>query len=279
MVFHARSLRFNLDRQPILLGVVNVTPDSFSDGGKFIKPAEAIRQAKRLIQEGANCLDIGAESTRPGARRVSARIQCQRLVPIIRALKKNIPAAISVDTTLSEVAEACLQEGAHIINDTSGLQDDPKLASVVKQYQAGLILMHRRGTPDVMQKKARYQDVVKEVYAELKRSILMARRAGVSKNHITIDPGIGFSKKLKHNLTLLKHLDEFKKLGVPICLGTSRKSFLGQITERPVHEREWGTAATVALGIAKGVKLIRVHNVGAHHDVVQVTNAILQAKE
>jgi dihydropteroate synthase len=228
-----------------------------------------------LLKEGADILDIGAESTRPGAEVVSAALQIARLRPIVRALKPfGLP--LSIDTSNTEVALEMLKDGASIINDTSNLEDE-RLAKVVSHFKAGLILMHRRGNAKNMQSKARYRNVVREVIQELKQKVKLAERFGVLKSHLAIDPGIGFSKKTKHNLELLNNLEKLNELHLPVCVGTSRKSFLGKITGEAVNNREWATAATVALSVAKGARLIRVHAVRPHRDVILTTQAILGA--
>ncbi len=271
----SRSLSFD---QPIVMGILNVTPDSFSDGGKFFDAEAAFQQAKKLIEDGADILDLGAESTRPGAESVSAADQVARLLPVLKKVK-NLSALISIDTTNAEVAEACLSEGAHIINDISGLRDSGgKLAEVVSRHRAGLILMHRRGNAETMQKLAVYEDLIPEVLAELEQSVQRALDYGVSRDAIVIDPGIGFSKTAEQNLVLIKEIKRFEKLQLPVLLGVSRKSFIGKVTGRDVSEREFGTAACTAYALSQGVRFFRVHDVKATHDVIKMLGAIESAE-
>lgn len=271
----SRSLSFEKSR---IIAILNLTPDSFSDGGRFLDPQSAFAQAELCVKEGADLLDLGAESTRPGASAVSAEVQLARLLPALKQIKK-LEVPVSIDTTLPEVAEACLQEGAEIINDVSGLRDSGgSLADVVARRKAGLILMHRRGTSETMQKLAVYEDLIEEVSAELKQSFDLAISRGVAEERVVLDPGLGFSKNTEQNLFLMKKIGQLGKLGCPLLLGPSRKSFIGQVTGREVHEREFGTAACVASGFFHGVRLFRVHDVRAARDVLNVLEAIEKAE-
>ena len=249
-----------LGRRTVLMGVLNVTPDSFSDGGRFLSPERAVDHGHRLIEEGADLLDIGGESSRPGAEPLSAEEELGRILTPLRFLAKaGIP--ISVDTCKAEVARVALKEGASLINDISGLRFDPSLAEVVARAGAGLVLMHMKGTPKTMQKSPHYHCLMGEVFDYLQEGIALAESAGVRPEGILIDPGLGFGKNLDHNLTLLRRLREFKCLGKPILIGPSRKSFIGKVLDLPLEEHLEGTAAVVAWAIWQGASIVRVHDV------------------
>ena len=271
----SRSLSFE---HSLVMGLLNLTPDSFSDGGKFVSSESALLHAAQLIEEGADILDLGAESTRPGAQPVSANLQIERLLPVLKKLKSySVP--ISIDTTNSEVAEVCLKEGADIINDVSGLRDSAgQVASVAARFKAGIILMHRRGNAETMQKLAIYEDLITEIFDELEQSVQRAIACGVSRDSLVIDPGFGFSKTAEQSLFLIKEIKKFEKLQLPILLGVSRKSFIGKVTGRDVEAREFGTAACVAYAWSQGVRFFRVHDVRATRDVLKVMQAIDTAK-
>ncbi|MNR81312.1 Dihydropteroate synthase [compost metagenome] len=251
-----------------VMGIVNVTPDSFSDGGR-VDPAAAIAHAERLLADGADLLDIGGESTRPGSVPVSAEEELARILPVIRALAAR-GAALSVDTFKPEVAAQALEAGADLINDISGLRD-PEMLAVAARYGAPVIAMHMQGMPQTMQDDPRYDDVVSEVHAELVEAVRKARARGVK---VMVDPGIGFGKTQEHNLTLLRHLDRLHVEGCPMLLGTSRKGFIGKLLDLPVNERVEGTMATVALGVSQGVDVVRVHDVKEAVRTVKVADAI-----
>ncbi len=274
MTWQVRDRRLEFDKT-LLMGVLNLTSDSFSDGGKFLDPEKATQQGLKLVREGADLLDLGAESTRPGARPVSSDEELGRLLPVLRALRSQVIVPISIDTTKPEVAEACLEEGAHIINDVSGLKDSgAAMAETVRRFEAGIILMHRRGTPQTMQQFADYQDVTKEVIRELQASIEMALDHGVKPEQIVVDPGLGFAKTAGQNVEILNEIEKFHALGFPLLLGPSRKSFIGELTGREVAEREFGTAAVVTYAVLKRVQMIRVHEVGAMRDAVCVAEVL-----
>lgn len=261
-------------RQPLVMGVLNVTPDSFSDGGRFADPGQAVNHARQMVADGADLIDIGGESTRPGAPRISADEQISRIVPVIRELR-DLPALLSVDTTRAEVIAAAIDAGAHLVNDISGGMDDPGMLPLVARLQVPIILMHMRGQPATMQQMTEYRDVVAEVRQHLADRRDAALAAGIQPHQILLDPGIGFAKGLKHNLTVLRHLKEMTDLGHPLVLGTSRKSFVGKITreDEPSH-RLFGTAATVSWCVANGAGILRVHDVGPMSKVVRMTQAI-----
>lgn len=273
-----------LGEHTLIMGVLNVTPDSFSDGGKFLHPRAAVKQALAMQAAGAHLIDIGAESTRPGSRQTAEDDELQRLLPVLEALRGRLKIPISVDTRKAPVAEAALQAGAQIINDVSGLRHDARLAQVAAKYQAPLILMHMRGEPETMQKTAFARDVLKDVTQGLRKSLQIARRAGVNKSQIILDPGIGFGKSFVQNYELLRKLRQLAELGYPLLVGTSRKGFLGQTLSRggitaPVEERIWGTAATVTASILGGAHIVRVHEVEEMVQVAKVADAVLGEKQ
>ena len=259
----------------IVMGVLNVTPDSFSDGGQFFDMDKAVEHGLKMAAEGASIIDIGAESTRPGAEPVTADEQIIRVVPVIEALCKKIKVPISIDTNISEVAQAALQAGAAIINDITALNDE-QMGEVAADEQVPVILMHMQGTPANMQIEPKYQDVVGEVLQFLLERAQQAEKFGIPKERIFIDPGIGFGKTLEHNLELLRNIDKFVATDYRVLVGTSRKSFIGKITgkEKP-SDRIFGTAASVAFCVAKGVSIVRVHDIAEMNDVVKVSHAIL----
>ena len=267
------------------MGILNVTPDSFSDGGLFMSAERACEHALKMEQEGADIIDIGGESTRPNAVPVSEEEELRRVLPVIETLSKKIKIPLSIDTTKAEVARQAIHYGASIINDISGLMRDPKMRSIVAKSKAGLILMHSKGTPQTMQKRPRYSNVVHEVYTFLERQIQAAIEAGISKTRLVVDPGIGFGKTVTHNLTLLNALTDFLPLGVPILIGPSRKSFIGKVlTARgtlqcvPPQDRWEGTAAATAIAILRGARIIRVHDVASMARVAKVADAIYKGR-
>ncbi|MGZ5015491.1 MAG: dihydropteroate synthase [Methylobacter sp.] len=266
---------------PLIMGILNVTPDSFSDGGKFSGLNSALQQAKLMLSEGADIIDIGGESTRPGADPVTADEQIQRVVPVIEAIRQNVSAdiLISIDTTLSEVAKAALDVGANMINDVSGGRADPAILTLAAQAGVPIILMHSRGTPKTMQDNPHYENVVREVLDTLNESINAALKAGVKKQAIAIDPGIGFGKRKQDNLDLLAHLDALTATGFPVLLGTSRKRFMGTICEvSEPSELVTATAVTTALGVMAGVRMFRVHDVKENRQAADVAWAIKQSR-
>jgi dihydropteroate synthase len=276
-----RSGLLRLGERTLVMGVLNVTPDSFSDGGEFFDAKRALAQSLAMQRDGADIIDIGAESTRPGSQPISAALELRRLLPVLEALRAKLEIPISVDTQKSAVAEIALGAGAKIINDISGLRSDPRLAQVAAKFRAPLILMHMRGRPRTMQKGPFARDVVQDVVRGLKQSIAAARKAGVAKSQIVIDPGIGFGKSFMQNYELLARLPELAKLGFPIVVGTSRKGFLGETLARngqpaPASERRWGTAATVAASILNGAHIVRVHDVAEMAQVARVTDSVCE---
>jgi dihydropteroate synthase len=266
------------------MGVLNVTPDSFSDGGKFFDAERAIKQAMAMERGGADLLDIGGESTRPGSAGISAKEELGRVLPVLQALRGRLKIPVSIDTQKTEVAEAALDGGAQIINDISGLKNDPRIAEVAARRRAPLILMHMRGEPRTMQAGPFARDVLGDVVQGLRKSVAIARKAGVPKSQIILDPGIGFGKSFAQNYELLQKLPQLAKLGFPLLVGTSRKGFLGATLARegkpaPPEERIWGTAATVTASILNGAHIVRVHDVSEMVQVARVADCLLDPKQ
>ena len=267
--------------KPLIMGILNVTPDSFSDGGKYSGVNAALHQVELMLAEGVDIVDIGGESTRPGAEPVAASEQIQRVVPVIEAIRQCVASdiLISIDTTLSEVAKAALDAGANIINDVSGGRADEAILTLAAQTGVPIILMHSQGSPKTMQDSPHYEDVVQEVIDALKQSIDAALKAGVKKEAIAIDPGIGFGKRKQDNLDLLAHLDTLVALGFPVLLGTSRKRFMGTICDvTEPSELVTATAVTTALGVMAGVQMFRVHDVKENRQAADVAWAIKQSR-
>ena len=274
MIVRTKARTIEINDRPLVMGVVNVTPDSFFDGGRYATPDAAIRHALRLVEEGADLLDIGAESTRPGSDSIDEGEERRRLMPVVTAVAKAVSIPISVDTMKATVARAALEAGAAIVNDVSALQADPAMAEVVATTGAGVVLMHMQGSPRTMQKAPVYDDVVGEVAEFFRERIRFCRDRGIEQDQIVLDPGIGFGKLLLHNLTLLGQLETFVSFGRPILVGVSMKSFIGQVVGRPVEERSWGTAAAIALAVSKGAGILRVHDVKVMKEVVTMAAAI-----
>ncbi|HEV1995110.1 MAG TPA: dihydropteroate synthase [Candidatus Acidoferrum sp.] len=273
-----------LGERTLVMGVLNVTPDSFSDGGKFFDAESAIERALAMERAGADLLDIGGESTRPGSAGISAQEELARVLPVLQALRGRIKIPVSIDTQKSEVAEAALDAGAQIINDISGLKSDPRIAEVAARRRVPLILMHMRGEPRTMQTARFARDVMKDVLQGLRKSVGAACKAGVGKSQIILDPGIGFGKSYAQNYELLQEIPQLAKLGYPLLVGTSRKGFLGATLARdgkpaPAEERIWGTAATVTASILNGAHIVRVHDVAEMVQVARVADCLLDPKQ
>jgi dihydropteroate synthase len=262
---------------PLVMGIVNVTPDSFSDGGRWLDPAAAIAHGRELVEDGAAILDVGGESTRPGASPVPADEQLRRVVPVLEGLQ-GVGARISIDTTKASVAEAALELGADIVNDVTALRDDPDLVGLVADKGATVVLMHMLGEPRTMQADPRYEDVVDDIKDFLEERMRHAIDAGVAEERVWLDPGIGFGKTVDHNLTLLQRLREFTALGRPIVVGTSRKGFIGAITGQDVEGRVPGTIATNVVALANGAEVFRVHDVAPVAQALAVAGATLRGR-
>ena len=271
-----------IGERTLIMGILNVTPDSFSDGGQFLSVGDALAQAERMISEGADIIDVGGESTRPGGEPVSVAEEIERVVPVIESVSKRFSTPLSVDTTKSEVARAALAAGAAIVNDISALRFDFYVADAVARASAGLVLMHSRGTPATMHRLPPVADVMQEVVSSLRASVHMAERRGVKRESIVIDPGIGFGKTQEQNLELIARLDELIAAfpDYPLLIGTSRKSFIGRIladengTPAPASERLHGTMATITAAVMKGAHIVRVHDVKAAAETIRVSESI-----
>jgi dihydropteroate synthase len=300
-VFVARGKRIDLSTGTKIMGILNLTPDSFSDGGRFVGKSGvgdegrtvksgrvvaggvdvrlAVKEALAMIDDGADIIDVGGESTRPGAERVSLDEELARVIPVIRAVSEQTDVPVSIDTYKSEVAREAVAAGASIINDISGMSFDPEMPGVAADTGAGVVLMHINGTPSDMQKDPGYDDLMAEVAGFLAGAADKIRGVGVPKESIVLDPGIGFGKRLEHNLELINRLDEIAALGYPVLLGVSRKSFLGLLTDgAPVDDRLEGSIASAVIGIARGAKFLRVHDVAATKRAAAVADAVLRAK-
>jgi dihydropteroate synthase len=275
--WRCRDRVFDLSGRTLVMGVVNVTPDSFSDGGRFFAPGAAVAQARRLLSEGADLIDLGAESTRPGAAAVSTAEQLRRLAPVIETLASDPGACLAVDTASAEVADRALDLGARIVNDVSAL-GDPAMAATVARRSAGLVLMHMSGTPATMQLDPHYEDVAHEVRAHLATRLEVARAAGVPDDCVLLDPGIGFGKTVRHNFELLARLEELHSLDRPLLVGVSRKSFLGKTLDLPVDQRLEGGLAATAVAVFLGARVVRTHDVAATVRAVRIAEALRAAR-
>ena len=269
--------KLDFGRRTYVMGILNVTNDSFSDGGMFIDVDAAVDHAKGMVRDGADIIDVGGESSRPGSRGMDARTEISRVIPVIKRLKKETDSIISIDTTKSKVAAAAVEAGAHMVNDISGLRFDNKMASVVSSCGVPIVVMHILGKPRTMQKKPSYKDLISDIIIYLKNSIELAIKRGIQREKIIVDPGIGFGKTTEHNLEILKRLREFKSLGQPVLVGTSRKSLIGNVLDLSVDQRIEGTAATVAAAVLNGANIVRVHDVKEMCRVIRMTDAIKKA--
>lgn len=261
------------------MGILNVTRDSFSDGGKYLEPDDALDHARAMALQGADILDVGGESTRPGAGAVSVSEELKRVLPVIRLLKQELDLPVSIDTYKHEVALEAIAAGADCVNDISGLRMDPKMLAAMAGTEAALILGHIRGTPRTMQDAPEYGNTVAEVVAEIGETVQRARQAGIAAERILVDPGIGFGKRIEDNLALLAHLSRLGDLRRPIVVGTSRKSFIGRILERTVHDRLEGTLATEVVAVWNGAHILRTHDVAATVRAARITDAIRKVRE
>lgn len=268
-VLHIGRSIWRWGQRTYIMGILNITPDSFSDGGLFFDIDKAVEHAKQMVDEGADIIDVGGESTRPGFEPVPAEEEIRRVVPVIRRLAQELDVPISVDTYKAQTAQAALEAGAHMVNDIWGLKADRDMARIIAQYQVPVCIMHNKD-------EAVYGDLIDDMLAELQQSVDIALAAGIKQENIIIDPGIGFGKTWEHNLEVMKHLERFQDLGYPILLGTSRKSFIGKVLDLPVGDRLEGTLATTAVGIVKGVDIIRVHDVKPNKRVAVMTDAMVR---
>ncbi len=281
---HLPSRTLLLGERTLVMGVLNITPDSFSDGGRYLDSQAAVARALELERDGADLLDIGGESTRPGAAPVTAQEELRRILPVIKVLRGKLHIPMSVDTQKAEVAEAALAAGAEMLNDISALRNDPRLAEVARRARVPVILMHMRGTPRTMQRGPFARDIIRDVMTGLRDAMARARRAGLAKSQLLVDPGIGFGKKHQQNFEVLARLPEFARLGCPIVIGTSRKSFLGKAVSRggepeaPSDRRLLGTAATVTASILGGAHIVRVHDVAEMAQVARIADQFVHAR-
>ncbi|MBI4335667.1 MAG: dihydropteroate synthase [Candidatus Omnitrophica bacterium] len=273
-VFKFRGGSLTFGEKTCVMGILNRTPDSFSDGGLYFSDDEALDRALEIIEEGADILDIGGESTRPGSKAVSLKEERARVIPFLKKVRRVVKKPISIDTTKSQIAEEALSEGANIINDVSALNGDSKMAKVIAKHKAGVVLMHSKGTPKTMQKNPTYSSLFRELLSYLGASIEAALAAGVKEDSIIVDPGIGFGKTLEHNLEILKNLSELKVFGLPIMVGPSRKSFIGKVLGAEPDERLLGTASSVACAIQNGAHIVRVHDVKEISQAARLADAI-----
>ncbi len=271
-LFKFNSHEYDFTERTYIMGILNVTPDSFSDAGEYFSTEKAVDHALRMIDEGADFIDIGGESTKPGSDSVPVEVELERVIPVVRKLNSLTKIPISIDTTKSVVAEKALESGATIINDISSLRNDIRIAEIAGKYDAAIVLMHMKGNPKTMQNNPEYENLIDEIKHSLQESIDKAERYGVKK--IFVDPGIGFGKNVKHNIEILKRLNEFKDLKYPVLIGPSRKSFIGNILNLPVDERLEGTAAAIAVSIMKGANVVRVHDVKEMKRVAKIVDAL-----
>ena len=278
MIWRCRSFTFEIGDQPLLMGIVNVTPDSFSDGGDYFSEEDAIERGLLLAAQGADILDVGGESTRPGAKTVSARFEIERVVPVIRQLARQVTVPVSVDTTKAAVAQAAIAAGASIVNDISAFRFDPAMAGLVAETGAGAVLMHIKGRPRTMQQAPVYDDLIGEIRAYLRRCLAVAEQAGVAPRQLAVDPGIGFGKTPAHNLSILKHLGGFAELGRPLVAGASRKSFIGAVNNGiPPQQRLPGSIAAAITAWRNGAHILRVHDVAETKQALATYHAIEKA--
>ncbi len=279
ITLNCRSQKLELGSRTLIMGILNVTPDSFSDGGLFAEVEKAVEHAKNMVAEGADIIDVGGESSRPGADTVSVEVEKARVLPVIERLAGTVEVPISIDTYKSSVARDALNMGACMVNDITALRGDPDMASVVAEAGVPVVLMHMKGTPRDMQLDPHYDSLISEITSFLSTRIQAAMDAGISQNQIIIDPGIGFGKTVAHNLEIIRRLSEFKPLGKPILIGTSRKSFIGKVLGLSTDDRLEGTAASIAVAIANGADIVRIHDVKEVARVVSMTDAIVRGRE
>jgi dihydropteroate synthase len=278
-VLRCRSGDLRLGERTLIMGVLNVTPDSFSDGGLYLEPQRAIEHGLRMAEEGADIIDVGGESSRPGSDPAPLDEELKRVIPVIEGLASRLEIPLSVDTYKSQVAERAIEAGAQMINDISGLRFDPQVPAVAARFDTPLIIMHIKGSPKTMQQNPSYEDLMGEIIAYLREGIEKAERGGVDPHQVIVDPGIGFGKRVQDNLIIINRLDELNTLGRPLLIGTSRKSFIGALLGAEVHQRGVGTLATVAVSVLKGAHIVRVHDVAPMKQAVDMVDAIINARE
>jgi dihydropteroate synthase len=268
----------NLGARTHVMGILNVTPDSFSDGGRFIGREQAIEQGLAMARDGADIIDVGGESTRPYSERITKEEELDRVIPVVEGLRKELRIPISVDTLKAEVAREALRAGASMVNDISALRFDPGMTALVAEANIPVVLMHMKGIPDSMQDKPVYRNLIQEIIDFLEAAVDRAVRGGIRREMVIVDPGIGFGKTFDHNLEIIRELSRFRYLDRPVLLGSSRKAFIGHIIERPAHERDTGTMATVAAAVMNGAHMVRVHDVKRAVETVRVIDAIRRGK-
>ena len=278
MVFKARDKYFDTDKKPLIMGILNITPDSFSDGGMYQDADSAVKRCMQMISEGADIIDMGGESSRPGSSRISSKVEMERIVPVISRLREKSDICISVDTYKADVAEAAMKEGADMINNIYGADPDPDLLRIAASYSAGLCLMHMRGEPCTMQAETEYCDIINEIYSVLRNSYEKALLAGVSEDSIMIDPGIGFGKSVDGNLRLIRNIGHFKGIGCPVLIGVSRKSFIAKILDNDTEDRLSGTIAANTAAYIFGAGVFRVHDVKENAEALNISSSILKIK-
>jgi dihydropteroate synthase len=277
MLLHLKNRAIDLEEKVVVMGVLNLTPDSFYDGGKYTGEAQALRRVEQTIEDGADIIDVGGESVRPGADPLSLNEELARVIPVLRKIRKSYSIPISIDTYKAEVARQAIEEGAEMVNDISGLRFDPDLRRVVARYGVPVILMHIKGTPKNMQDNPRYHSLMKEIISYLRKSIKLAEEAGVDPARIIVDPGIGFGKTTAHNLEILRRLEELKSLSKPILVGLSRKSFIGNVLGLPQEERLEGGLAATSIAVSGGARIVRTHDVKSTRRAVDMVQAILKS--
>lgn len=275
-----RDRVLTIGERPLVMGIVNITPDSFSDGGRYASCETAVAHALELVREGADVLDLGGESTRPGSQPVALDEELGRVTPVVESLVRQVSVPLSIDTSKAEVARQCLALGAHIVNDVTALAGDPAMAALVRQHDAGLVLMHMQGAPATMQASPRYDDAIADIGNFFEERLKFAATAAIAASRIVIDPGIGFGKTVAHNLQILTRLAEFQRLGRPLCLGVSRKGFIGRLLNRPVEQRLAGSLAAACWAASQGAaQIVRVHDVAATRDAVELIAEIRQVAQ
>ena len=272
------SKKIDLEKKVAVMGVLNLTPDSFYDGGRYRTEKEILKRVEQMIEEGADIIDIGGESTRPGSDRVSVEEELRRTIPYLRKIRDLFDIPLSIDTYKAKVAKEAIEAGAEMVNDISGLRFDPEMAEVISSKNASVVLMHIKGTPKNMQDNPFYESLMDEIISYLRKSLEIALKAGIDFDRILIDPGIGFGKTVEHNLFILKNLEELRILRRPILIGVSRKSFIGKVLNLPVEERLFGSLAATSVAVMNGARIVRCHDVRETRQVIDLVDAILKSK-